>query len=657
MDAAATPPPLSPLACDTCRAKKLKCSRERPTCGACLQTRRACHYSGRILRSPLTRVYLTSVERRLNKLEALVAQRLPDLNIDEALASFGTGAASPSASAQSPSVGQTPFAPTHTSGPDDGAAKISEAVPDEADGFDWQEDANEVADGMAALSVEPKGAGYLGSTAGVFFLRSLLFWMGNPALLLPESPGLSDPGLASSRLSQSLASTQVMTRLMESYFSVYHLSYPFIHEATFRAQYHEIIPRPSQRSWQMLQCTVLALGAWCLDHDQDGLHDDLYHQALSFGEDESLFESANLTLVQALVLLSNLSQKRNKPNTGSNFLGLAIRMALSLGLHRELPNWKITLLQREMRRRVWWGLYLMDSGASTTFGRPILLPGRESMDAKPVLNISDDMLIPRTTTLPDESEMPTIYSGLKAQSDFHMHSNHISNRLLLSTGVSVEEALIHNNTLDTWSKTLPPYFQPDRDVPCREEWYLFAKPRLWWRLWNLKIILFRQIVLKRAIERHQGPASTYAPNNQDNLCRDIGVDAAHSTVVSIHQYLNNCIHTRLVSWYSVYFIFHASLVIALAILGDKESPELPKWQSDIDLVRDVLRRLLADNPLANRCADILDHLLPLEPDSMMNMPFETMNQFDPTTMDFSLWTAESADLLNSFNWPEPDPNL
>lgn len=98
----------------------------------------------------------------MNKLEALVAQRLPDLNIEEALASVGTGSASPSAAAQSPSVGHTPFAPTTTPGPDDGAAKISEAVPDEADGFDWQEDANEIADGMAALSVEPKGAGYLG---------------------------------------------------------------------------------------------------------------------------------------------------------------------------------------------------------------------------------------------------------------------------------------------------------------------------------------------------------------------------------------------------------------------------------------------------------------------------------------------------------------
>lgn len=109
----------------------------------------------------------------MNKLEALVAQRLPDLNIDEALASFGTGSASPSASAQSPSVGQTPFAPTHTPGPDDGAAKISEAVPDEADGFDWQEDANEVADGMAALSVEPKGAGYLGKSNEPLSLSSI----------------------------------------------------------------------------------------------------------------------------------------------------------------------------------------------------------------------------------------------------------------------------------------------------------------------------------------------------------------------------------------------------------------------------------------------------------------------------------------------------
>lgn len=141
----------------------------------------------------------------------------------------------------------------------------------------------------------------------------------------------------------------------------------------------------------MLLYTIMALGAWCLDNNNTELDDELYHLALSFGDAESLFASADLTFVQALILFSNLSQKRNKPNTGSNFLGLATRMALSLGLHRELPEWSISLLQREMRRRVWWGLYMFDSGASTTFGRPILLPGEEAMDVRPVLNIDDEV--------------------------------------------------------------------------------------------------------------------------------------------------------------------------------------------------------------------------------------------------------------------------
>lgn len=229
----------------------------------------------------------------------------------------------------------------------------------------------------------------------MFFLRSLLLLTGHSAALADDQPrpprlrqrlSSRDP---SSQLAAVNVSRQVIDSLVDTYFSVYHCAYPFIHEPTFRAQLHEVIPRPQQTSWQMLLHTVLALGAWCLDDTQGQLEDQLYHRALAFGEDESLFESANLTFVQALVLLSNLSQKRNKPNTGSNFLGLATRMALSLGLHRELPDWRINKLQREMRRRVWWGLYIFDSGASTTFGRPILLPDTEAMDVRPVLNIHD----------------------------------------------------------------------------------------------------------------------------------------------------------------------------------------------------------------------------------------------------------------------------
>ncbi|KAM6505549.1 hypothetical protein FSOLCH5_013725 [Fusarium solani] len=596
--------------------------------------------------------YLTRVERRLASIEHLFGQLLPDVNIDEALASRAVDI--PTDAFQSAASQPSPANATSPGGPVRPASTISEAVPEEADGFDWQEDVSELADGMASLSVEPRGAGYLGSTAGVFFLRSLLFWTGRSRSHVGDSPRVMEgpwAGIASSsQLHDSVASRQVMQRLVNSYFSVYHRSYPFVHEPTFRAQFDEVIQRPQRRSWRMLLHIILALGAWCLNHADGELHDQLYHQALSFSEDECLFESANLTLVQALILFSNLSQKRNKPNTGSNFLGLATRMALSLGLHRELPDWNISLLQREMRRRVWWGLYMFDSGASTTFGRPILLPETEAMDVRPVLNIHDEHLTSSTEVPPREIDEPTLYSGMKYQSDLHAQSNYISNRLLSSSGVSPEDALSMNAALDKWSHTLPAYLRLDNNnVSLAEPAFYFNRARLWWRFWNLKIILFRQLFLRRAVER--GKETVPAQMDQvDEQCMRIAVQAASATVASIDQYTKRREITRLVTWYSIYFMFHASLVISLAILGGSDSPDQPRWQEELNTVRHIYRNVFVEDQLATRCANILDVILPdpvQAPDGWANL------QLDPSWMDFSTWQTESTDdMFGIFGWPE-----
>jgi transcriptional regulatory protein GAL4 len=240
----------------------------------------------------------------------------------------------------------------------------------------------------------------IGSTSGVVFLRCLLDWAGflhqsaTTTQVRESKPEASFASvLASSQISHAALTTQLSSTLIDAYFQDYHTSYPFVHEATFRAQYHEILPRPPKRSWDMLYHAILALGAWSLGNDQVGLEDYLYRRALTLGQQESVFEAASLASVQALVLLSNLSQKRNGPNTGWNLLGLAVRTALSLALHRELPHWNISLLEHEIRRRVWWGLFIFDSGASTTFGRAIMLPDQDSMNVHPVLNLDDSVRI------------------------------------------------------------------------------------------------------------------------------------------------------------------------------------------------------------------------------------------------------------------------
>lgn len=108
-----------------------------------------------------------------------------------------------------------------------------------------------------------------------------------------------------------------------------------------------------------------------------------------------------------------------------------------------------------------------------------------------------------------------------------------------------------NKSLDAWAKTLPRYIQPGQgEHSCQEDWYLFAKARLSWRFWNLKIILFRQVVLKLAMRR-AGSAPAPAVSEIDNQCRNLAVSAAHLTVVSIHDFLAQATPTRLINWYSM----------------------------------------------------------------------------------------------------------
>lgn len=230
-----------------------------------------------------------------------------------------------------------------------------------------------------------------GSTSSVMPLRALLVGdlgleslnqvpMNNSAIVTATFPGPTAPLPGYSE-----------NFFIDAYFRYYHTTYPFLHEQTFRAQYGGQSPRPRGETWPILLNTVLALGAWSIGEEDSTLDDTFYHAVNRHSQDTSIFEVGNLALVQALLLLSNYTQKRNKPNTGWNYLGLAVRMALSLGLHKEFPGWKISDLEREMRRRVWWGVYIFDSGASITFGRPVLLPEISIMDANQVLNIHEEV--------------------------------------------------------------------------------------------------------------------------------------------------------------------------------------------------------------------------------------------------------------------------
>lgn len=129
------------------------------------------------------------MERRLQKLETLFGQLLPDIDIESSLESVDVSTSEPPIFDRVVAL-QTPPITTPLR-----QEEWSEALPDEADGFDWREQASEVddlADGMAALSVEPEGVGYLGTALTSACINAnghrRYFW----SCLSPIYPALDD---------------------------------------------------------------------------------------------------------------------------------------------------------------------------------------------------------------------------------------------------------------------------------------------------------------------------------------------------------------------------------------------------------------------------------------------------------------------------------
>lgn len=505
-------------------------------------------------------------------------------------------------------------------------------VPDEADGFDWIEEeftGNDLTDGMAALSINPKGTGYFGLASSSVLLRALKNWdpSGSPQYQTDPGDILDDEQdvdffheneiqyqIASQLSGVHPYSKLVTDSLVDAFFTFYNSSYPLIHEPTFRLQYQNLAPRPREDVWGLLYNTILALGSWCINPENSSADLIYYNNARSRFR-SNITEMGNLALVQALTLLSNYVQKRNKPNTGWNYLGIAIRMALGLGLHKEFPNWTKSPLKVEMRRRVWWILYIFDAGAAVTFGRPINLPGPEIVDAKLPLNTHDTLFTSETTIdMLKSSEItvtgPTLYSGIIAQTKFCLITNGIYNRLLSNPSPSAEESLEFNKTILTeFIDNLPDYFkQEDRQLNPACQWLVLTKYRLLWRVKNFQVIMFRPFVLQRILQLGSS-TSQLSTSEPEQACRQICVSAARDTIHLVDEFLHmNPGQTAVATWYALYFLFQSVLIPIISLSSEPTSEHAPDWIQDVEKTKRILLSLCDQNKLAKRFYDVIDNL-------------------------------------------------
>ncbi|KAJ5567839.1 hypothetical protein N7535_007145 [Penicillium sp. DV-2018c] len=96
-----------------------------------------------------------------------------------------------------------------------------------------------------------------------------------------------------------------------------------------------------------------------------------FKYALRFLPD--IHEEGSIFFVEVLCYVAYYMQNLNRRDAAFLYIGLALRMAISLGLHQEVSDPSISEADRNRRRRAWWSVYSLDRLLSVKSGNPITI--------------------------------------------------------------------------------------------------------------------------------------------------------------------------------------------------------------------------------------------------------------------------------------------
>ncbi|KPM38676.1 hypothetical protein AK830_g7874 [Neonectria ditissima] len=194
-------------------------------------------------------------------------------------------------------------------------------------------------------------------------------------------------------------------------------------------------------------------------------------------------EEGSILCVETLALIGYFMQNMNRRDAAFLYIGMALRMATSLGLHQEVSfNTSTSSGQghdsastldsatREHRRRVWWSVYSLDRILSVKSGNPITVQ-------------DEDIGVDLPSRLPEDPEYcPALvlrhYTQLsRILGDIHMTIYRKANKATPKSGTrlmaSVQGIIL---TLSKWNRDLPDElrFDPARLSISRESVGAFA---------------------------------------------------------------------------------------------------------------------------------------------------------------------------------------
>ncbi|TIA29914.1 hypothetical protein D6C78_09933 [Aureobasidium pullulans] len=647
------------IACEPCRKRKVRCDGKQPTCSPCITSRKT-----------YTCIYESSPQATQQRYIEELQNRITDLG--------GHVNVQASQDASSESMQQ----------PDSGQSGIFTAT---------------ASAHVGAISDASSPDVVFGESSTATFLQQLSHEAGQkdrPPLFAPNE---SDSGPLrldrSTEQSAVLPIRRIADDLINCYWQYMHPLFPILHEPTFTAAYKKswtsdqpiphATPKPtSDNPGEIKEALffstlniIFALGTrFCssIPSTEKEITSKRFYRRARLNFPYDLLDFGSLPVLQMILLQGVYLQSTTEVSRCWNVIGVAVRMAQSLGLHAEgTQGRKKTQLELEMGRRLWWCCIVLDRLAAATFGWPMMVQGECTI---PLPILSDNAL---------SIEGGNTSSGVDTSSDLCVFRStcdlfsilgeilstiYQNNGALLRTTAAQNQAshtLSHimglNGRLDAYLISTPPYirsfieetepptantvsetiFIHQQAISCR---YYFCRPRFLYT----KILLLRPALLLH-LDNSTIMQETYTPPNPHILTHAIDVCArACSRVIEIlHHNLSSPL--RMPDWHIVYITFTAATSL-LAIFKSRSKSCCPPINVKVDIdqslqhcyrILGTLEQSIAVSSQAIRSLQNLERKIAVEKEITTR---STHEMFIPRDMEQGEDLSQGLEGLEEFDW-------
>ncbi|KAJ5830443.1 putative transcriptional regulatory protein [Penicillium chrysogenum] len=656
------------LACISCRARKSRCSGQRPKCSTCTELGLTCQYvsSGQTDQTVVVgKEHFQTIEERLHHLESLLDQ----------------GRASSKRSwsdVDTPDIDNQPALTPNLVSTSDGPLTGSIGSDDPTDGM-----------GHFVIAHEEHRA-YFGPSSNIAFASELSrtlkrlsrsrgeFSPGSKQTTLrdfhiarvsrPSSPMSQSATWAPNNHQQDAATSSIFylppdqetSVLIDQYFGNTGLLFPYIHEDTFRESYAQLRQNSAgtRRTWLGVLNMVLAMATHtttlpmgkvdkrqaqseafyaradglCSQHVMNGASLEIGQLLvfLSICPGHELFDAIvrdiDRKTVQYLLLVSQYMQgTRSSIQTWATH-GLAVKVALQLGLHSVEASRRFSPVEREVRKRTWFGCIVLDRSLSMTFGRPASIPGHYSRLELPAYF---DLI--ETRERPAEARQRCrnstdffvatirLYSIMGNAIDLLYDGNLGSEDKILNYEL-ITRVLRMRHSLEEWIEQLPAHMRLIRAENCAAE--LGKDPTndrfrtiLTLRYHNLQVLIHRAVLLRLCDYQDQNILAL----------QDIAWSTEQITIESATEIINIVrfvVEAGLVQqgllgawWFTLYYMFDAALILFTILLVKRFSSIKLYPPTTLDSIKEVflsciepLRRLDEGNRTVDKCCRCLQAL-------------------------------------------------